>query len=259
MMRPVTVAPSRMASGRIGDADLDLVRPGSGVGLGRDFPHAAGGLHLRVVGQRDLDQRVARACPDQLFGHVEHGVASTVTRDLGDHPPGTDHFARFGADRGDRTGGIGEKNRVAQLLLRDAHLCPGGVGLGLSVSKLCWALSNLARDVQPLFNSSCSRHKVICASFSWASTEREVGLRRAQRALLDLRVEPSDDLAGQHIAHIDGAVDHASVEAEGEAGLVLGADLTGQRDDLAPGTLLHGHRSDGPGLQRQAAPVGRSP
>ena len=91
----------------IGDADLDLVRPTSGVGLGRDFPHAAGGLHLRVVGQRDLDHRVARACPDQLFGDVEDGVAPALTRDLNNHSPGTDHFARFGPDSGDRTGSIG--------------------------------------------------------------------------------------------------------------------------------------------------------
>ena len=78
---------------------------------------------------------------------------------------------------------------------------------------------------------------------------REIGLRRAQRALLDLGVEPPDDLACRDdIADIDGTLDHASVEAKGEAGLVLGADLTGQRYDLAAGTLLHGNRSDRPGL-----------
>ena len=52
-----------------------------------------------------------------------------------------------------------------------------------------------------------------------------------------------------HIAHIDEPLDHASVEAKGEAGLVLGADLAGQRNDLAAGMLLHGDRANGPGLR----------
>ena len=62
---------------------------------------------------------------------------------------------------------------------------------------------------------------------------REIGLRRAQRVLLVLRVEPGDELAWlEHIADIDGPIDHASVEAKGEVGLVLGADLAGERNDL---------------------------
>ena len=36
---------------RIGNPDFDLKRPGSGIGLGRHFPHAAGGSHLWVIGE----------------------------------------------------------------------------------------------------------------------------------------------------------------------------------------------------------------
>ena len=54
-------------------------------------------------------------------------------------------------------------------------------------------------------------------------------MRRAQRVLLVLGVEPGDDLAcREHIAHIDGPLDHASVEAKGEADLILGANLACQ-------------------------------
>ena len=131
LMRPVTVDPSSHGLGRIDDADLDLERSGGGIRLGRHLPHATGGPHGRVVGESDLHHRIARARPDELLGHVEDGVASALTRELHNHLPGTDDFARFGADRGDRTRGIGEQDRVAQLFLCDAHLCLSGVDLGL--------------------------------------------------------------------------------------------------------------------------------
>ena len=78
---------------------------------------------------------------------------------------------------------------------------------------------------------------------------REVGLRRAQHVLLDQRVEPGDDLAGlDHIADVDGPLDHPPVETKGEAGLVLGSNLAGQRDGLAFRPAFYGDRSHGPGL-----------
>ena len=235
--------------GRIDDADLDLERPGRGIRLGRNLPHAAGGLHLRVVGQRDLDHRVARARPDELLGHVEDGVAPALARDLHNHPPGTDHFARFGADRGDRTGGIGGQHRVAQLLLRDAHLRPSGVDLGLSVSKLCWASSKLARDVQPSFNSSCCRQKVMRASFSCASTDARLACAErsafcwicgSSRATTWPAATTSPTLTGRSIMR----------PSRRKARLTwsLARTWPGQRDDLASGTLLDGDRPDGPGL-----------
>ena len=200
-MRPVTVAPSCMAVRRIGDADLDLEGPGRGIRLRRNLPHAAGGLHLRVVGERDLDQRVARAGPDELLGHVEDGVASALTRELHDHLPGVDHLARLGADRGDRARGIGEQDRVAQLLPRDAHLRLSGVDLGLGGQELLLGLVEIGAGrpavlqellLPPEGEARLGQHRL---------DRREVGLRRAQRVLLDLGVEPGDDLARlEHIA-----------------------------------------------------------
>ena len=134
-MLPVTVDPSCMRFGRIDDADLDLERPGGGIGLGRHLPHAAGGPHARIVGQHDLHQRIARPRPNELLGHIEHRIASALARDIDDHLAGADHFARLGADRGHHAGSIGEQDRVAQLILRDAHLRLGGVDLGLGAQQ----------------------------------------------------------------------------------------------------------------------------
>jgi hypothetical protein len=53
----------------------------------------AGGLHPRIVGEGNLDQRIARPRSDQLLGHIEDGVASAFTGALHDRLPGTDDFA----------------------------------------------------------------------------------------------------------------------------------------------------------------------
>ena len=75
---------------------------------------------------------------------------------------------------------------------------------------------------------------------------REVGLRRLQRILLVLWVKPGDDLARrEHIAHVDGPLDHPSVEAKGEVDLVLGANLPCQRNGLAFKGALDGGCPDG--------------
>ena len=72
---------------------------------------------------------------------------------------------------------------------------------------------------------------------------------RAQRVLLVLRVKPGDDLARrEHIAHMDGPLDHASVEAKREADLVLGANLACQRNGLAFRAALDGNSPDGTDL-----------
>jgi hypothetical protein len=69
-------------------------------------------------------------------------------------------------------------------------------------------------------------------------------LRRAQRILLVLRVELGDDLASlEDIADIHEPLGHASVDAEGEVDLVLGANLARQRHDL---TLRVAHDGEGP-------------
>ena len=156
---------------RIDDADLDLECPGRGVRLRRNLPHAAGRLHLRIVGEGDLDHGVARARPNELLGHVEHGVAPALTRELHDHLPGADHFARLGADRGDHARGISGQGRVAQLILRDAQLRLAESTWAWAVSSFCWASSNLRAGCPAILQELLLPPKARRACVSTASAE----------------------------------------------------------------------------------------
>ena len=193
---------------------------------------------------------IARTRPDELLGHVEDGVASALTRDLHDHLPGADHLARLGADRGHRAGSIGEQDRVAQLILRDAHLRLSGIDLGLGGQEAPAGPRRISRaGVQPSFSSCCCRQKVRRAWVSAASAEARLAC--AERSAFCWFCGSSRATtwpALSDIADIDGPLDHASVEAEGEADLVLGANLAGQRNGLALRAALDGDGPDGPGL-----------
>src|SRR5215472_8181563 len=137
---------------RIDDADLDLVRPRAGVRLGCHLPHAAGGPHPRVVAERDLDQRIAWARPNQLLWNIEYGVAPALPREVHDHLPGAYDLARFGADRRDRARGVGVQGRVAQLILRDAQLRLGRVDLALDGLELLLGLIEFGPGRPPVFH-----------------------------------------------------------------------------------------------------------
>ena len=165
------------------------------------------------------------------------------------HLPGTNHFARFGADRGDRTWGIGGENRIAQPILRDAHLCPSSVDLGLGRSQALFGFveSGAGRPatLQELLLPVKGEVRLLQRSLS----RREFRLRRTQLVLLVLGIEPSDDVAAlEHIAHVDGPLDHASVNAKGEADFVLGTNLPCQGNGLALCAAPNGDRPDGPRL-----------
>ena len=92
--RPVTVAPSRIASG-------GSVRPtftskvlvtGSACGpTSRTRPVAVTeGSSVR----RTVDRRIARRCAQHLGGHVEHRVPPALVGNLHDHLSGLHHLAR---------------------------------------------------------------------------------------------------------------------------------------------------------------------
>ena len=71
----------------------------------------------------------------------------------------------------------------------------------------------------------------------------EVGLGRAQRIVLNLGIEPCDDLASfEDIPDMDRPLDHPPVEAKGETDLIFRANLTGERDDLAFRAMLDSDR-----------------
>jgi hypothetical protein len=193
-----------------------LKRPCRNIGLWRNFSHTAGGPHLWFIGESELDQWVARACPNELFGDIEDGVASALSRELHDHLPGPDDFTRFGAHRGNRAGSIGGHDRVAQLILRDAHLGLRGGDLRLGSNE------GLLGFIE--FGAGCvaTLDEVLLAREGQTGLgqrrlgRRKVGSRRLQRILLILWVKPGDHLAGgEHIANVDRPGDHASVELKG--------------------------------------------
>ncbi len=116
-----------------------------------------------------------------------------------------DYLARLGAGRGHHAGGIGEQDRVAQLILRDAHLGVSGIDQGLSAQQRLLGLVEF-RARRP-----AARQELLLPAEGQAGLRQhglgrgEIGLRRAQRVLLVLRVELGDDLAGlEHVAHMNG-------------------------------------------------------
>ena len=136
---------------------------------GDDLAHAARRGHPRIVGEGELDLRIARPRPNELLRHVEDGVACALMRELHDHLPGMDHFARFGADRGDRTRGICDQSGIAQLVLRDAQLRLGGIDLGLGCRKLLLRFIEFGAGYRPSFTSIWFRQK---ARRVWAKPPR---------------------------------------------------------------------------------------
>ena len=107
MTRPVTVAPSRMASGGSVMPTLTWYVRLAGSAWGetsrtRPVAFTCGSL-VSAISTTGSRGPVRISCS----GTSKTASRPPCTRDLDNHCPGTDHFARFGADRGDRTGGIG--------------------------------------------------------------------------------------------------------------------------------------------------------
>ena len=78
------------------------------------------------------------------------------------------------------------------------------------------------------------------------------GFRSLQGVLLGREIEPGDNLARLYqVANMDRPLDDASVEAKGEAHLVLGTNLPCQRSDLAFRAIMDGDGPNGAGLRRR--------
>ena len=140
---PVTVAPSRMASGGVAQPNLDLECPGYRVSLWRDLSHPSDRHHAGIVRQPHCDLRVARRRAKQLGRHVEDGVAPTLPGEPNDHLPGLHHLARFRTSRRHRSGGVGCKGRPADTVSGDPQLSFGVVDLRLRV------LQGVLRLIEP--------------------------------------------------------------------------------------------------------------
>ena len=121
-MRPVTVAPSRMAAGGSLRVTLTLNVRVIGIGLRIDLPHAALRRHGRIVGQGDHDIGIGRRRPYHLGRNVEHGVPSLLPGDLENHLSGLHHLARLGASGDDCSGDVRLELSVSDAVLRDLQL-----------------------------------------------------------------------------------------------------------------------------------------
>ena len=130
-MRPVTVAPSRMALGGSLTLTLTLNVRVTGSACGstwrtRPFAVTAGSSvrATMIVGIRG-------SRPDHLRRHVEYGVPSLPAGHLEDHLSGLHDFPQLGAPGGDRSGDVGLELRVAHPVLGDFQLRLGVIHLGL--------------------------------------------------------------------------------------------------------------------------------
>jgi hypothetical protein len=158
LMLPVTVEPSSIAGGGSIMPTLTwnvLVAQSACGETSRTRPVA-----------RTDGSLVSAICTTGSCGHIEHSVASALTRDVHDHLSGVDHLARLGAGRGHHAGGIGEQDRIAQLILRDSYLGMSAIDLGLGAQKCLLGLVEF-RARRPAV-----RQKLLL------STERQAGLRQ---------------------------------------------------------------------------------
>ena len=128
--------------GRIGQPDLDLERPGDGIGLRRDLPDTPDGRHGRIVRQAYLDERIARGRPQHLARHIEHGVSPAFRGHANDQLSSLDHFAGLGCGADHDSAGIRLQLGVAHLILGDLLLRLRGIRAGhAAVSRVCSARS----------------------------------------------------------------------------------------------------------------------
>ena len=191
--------------GRVDEADFDLKGSCGLVGLGRDFPHPAGGLHLRVVGEDDLDRGISRSRLKQFLGDVEDSVASVLTRDLHDHLSGTDHFAGLGADGGHYARGVGGQCGVAKLIMGDPR--PGLSGNHLALD----SLEMLSGAVEfRLRHPAILKKRLLPLEIEARLDQLRLGggkggYRSLQGVLLGREIEPGDNLARLYqVANMDG-------------------------------------------------------
>ena len=185
-----------------------------------------------------------------MLGDIEDGVATALTRELHNHLPGADDFARFGAGRGNGAGGVGVQDRVALLFARDLHLSLGGVDLGLGGQKLLLGLVEIGAGSPAVLQEFLLPPEGQARLGQHRLKRGEIGFCRAQRIVLNLGVEPGDHLTcGEPVADMNRPLDHSSVEAKSQADLVLRANLAGQRHDLAFRALIDSDRSNRPGLR----------
>ena len=242
-MRPVTVAPSRMALGGSLTLTLTLKVRVTGSACGstwrtRPFAVTAGSSvrATMIVGIR-------RSRPYHLGRHIEYGVPSLLAGHLEDHLSGLHDFPRFRAPGGDRSGDIGLELRVAHPILGDLQLRLGVIHLGLRRAQ------PLLRLVEQNFRRKSSGQKRFLALERIARLHQfplrggKSGPRRPQGVQFILRVEFRQHLIWfDMIADAGRSFDDPPADAKGESRLVFGLNLPGQHHRFAKLAFFGGHR-----------------
>ena len=130
-MRPITVAPSRIASGGSVRPTLTSKVRVTGLACGATSRTRPLRDHLGIVAQRHGDDRIARRRADQLRRHVEHGVAAVLAGDTRDHLADLNDLAGARSDRGNDARRVGFQFGEADQILRGLELRFGGFDLRL--------------------------------------------------------------------------------------------------------------------------------
>ena len=229
---------------RIGQADFDLEGPGDRVGLRGDLAHASDRRHAGIVGQAYRDARVAGRGSQHLRGHVEHGVASTLTCQLHDHLSGLHDLARLRAAGSYRSGGIRLQHGVAHPVGGDSDLHFAVIDLRLrrpqrflgQIELGAWRMA--LRQKGPLSLERRTRLGQLRVRRSQAR------LSGAQRVHLVLRIQSGEFLSGLDlVADVDEPLGHPPANAECHRRLVLRLDMPGQHNLLAGILRLSRHGS----------------
>ena len=196
-----------------------------------DLAHAAGSLDAGLLGQEDGDVRVGRGGADHLRRHVEDGVAPALAGQPDDHLAGLHHLARLRADRGHHPLGIRVQLGEADLVFREPELRLRRLDLRPHrLPRLPRPLVDRPRREAALLELALALILVLGLA-GLALGGGEIGLRRAQRVELVLRIEPADQLAGLDcVARAHTPLDHPPGKPEGQPDLVLGLDPARQHD-----------------------------
>ena len=185
-------------------------------------------------------------------GHVEHGVARALARDLHDHAAGADDLAGLRALRRHDAGHVGDEPRVARGGSRRASPASARIRPATPRSS---APTRPARTTRATPRSRrpgrATASKLLRASASWALRRGQLRARRLQAALLVLRIEPRDELARPHgVADAHRALEHPAVDAERQVDLGLRLHGAGERERVAACALLDRDRADGADFRR---------
>ena len=219
-MRPVTVAPSRIAGGGSVRPTLTSKVRVTGLACGatsRTRPRAVtdgSSVRLTVIsGSLGADA-------DDLRRHVEDRVAPVLARKLDDHLAGLHDLAGARAGRGHDARGVRLELGEAHQIVGGLQLRFGGVDLRLGGLPRLRRLIVVRARRPALLEKRVLALEVVARLRQLALGGGEIGLRRAQGVQLVLRLQAGHHLPGLHpVAELEVALEQPPRDAERQARL----------------------------------------